>query len=81
MPYIKTEAPGVLRDPHSKALVFVDNSAAKREFLDRAAEKQHIQAEINTLKQAVNDIQNTVQHEISELKSLLLTYISDKGSV
>ena len=47
MAYIKTDKPGMIRDTHSKAILFTDNQA-RQEYLDRMSEKQKIQNEINT---------------------------------
>jgi len=80
MAYIKTDTPGLIRDTNSKAILFVDDDA-RREFREKSEEKQKIQREINNLKDSVEQIKTSVQSEISEIKTLLLQCISEKGNL
>jgi predicted nucleic acid-binding Zn-ribbon protein len=80
MPYIKTENPDVVRDLNSKAIIFTNNSA-REEFRQKAAEKQKLQNEINTLRSSIEEIKNSVSKEISEIKQLIIGVISDRGNL
>ena len=79
MAYIKTDKPGMIRDTHSKAILFTDNQA-RQEYLDRMSEKQKIQNEINTVRKEVDQLKTAVCAEISELKNILLRVITEKGN-
>lgn len=74
MNFIKTTTPGVMRDPYSKAIHFVDDKA-RNEYLD----KQRIQDEINTLRSCIEHLHGTVTQEISEIKNLIISAIT-KGT-
>ena len=80
MAYIQTNKPGIIRDAHSKAILFVDE-AAKKEFNERNAEKIKIQSEINTLKVNMEEMQTSLKQEICELKAIILNAISGKGNI
>lgn len=75
MHFIQTNKPGVIRDMSSKAIHFVDETA-RAEF----AERQRLQAEINTLKKCVEDLQGKVSNDILEIKNLLLSAITKENS-
>lgn len=78
MDYIQTEMKGIYRDPHSKALIIVEDPAAKREFMEKVAEKQKVQQEINNIKVKIDEIQDTLSGEISEIKNLVTLLIKNK---
>jgi len=81
MAYIQTNKPGIIRDTHSKAILFVDQAAAKKEFNERSEEKMKIQSEINTLKVNMEQMQTSLKQEIGELKEIILNAISGKGNI
>jgi len=68
MDLIKTNVPGISRDPYSKALHIVDKKG-RAEF----QEKQKIQSQINNLSKTVEELKTTVSQEISEIKELLMS--------
>lgn len=80
MKTIRTENPNFVRDLNSKAILFTDHQA-REEFRQRTAEKQLIQNEINTIKSTVDQLKTDLRQEISDLKTIILTAISNKGNV
>lgn len=77
MKLINTTTPGTLRDLNSKAILFVDNEE-REEYNSRIEEKIKIEKEINILKDNVLQLQS-LRYEISELKNIIKSAISDKG--
>lgn len=75
MKLIPTNKEGIYRDPSSKSLV-INDEQARIEFMQRREEKQKIQAEINTLKVTVKDLQDSIQKELGEFKELLMNHLS-----
>jgi len=80
MRIIKTENPKTVRDINSKAILVTDNSA-REEYRRRVQEKQMIQSQINTLKDNVDQLKTDLSKEISDLKDIILSAISQKGNI
>lgn len=65
--YIKTDKPGLMRDPMTKAIINTDISE-----YERLLEKRQQSKQIQTVQQQIDSLKN----EFSDLKSLILQLIN-----
>lgn len=68
---IKTNENGILRDLHSKALIF-KNDLGRMSYKEQLKEKKKIDNEIIMLKQNIEELRSNINGEINELKQMCL---------
>lgn len=75
---IKTNENGILRDLHSKALIF-KNDLGRMSYKEQLKEKKKIDNEIIMLKQNIEELQSNINGEINELKQMCLQFATKRN--